>query len=134
MCDAVQHAGGLLPAQLSYSGRAVPAASAAENTGTGRPPQTADASACSATVLTESHIGPIVHDYARAASRARTVRFDAVQILDAHGVLLNQFLSPVENQRTDAYGGPLPHCARLLYEVHEAVRRAVGPPSLCSSS
>ena len=83
---------------------------------------------CGAPVLelTTSQIAGIVDDYASAARRARKAGFDAVQIHAAHGYLINQFLSPARNRRADAYGGELPGRARLLYEVYEAVRGAVG--------
>ena len=83
---------------------------------------------CGAPVLalTETQIAGIVDDYASAAARARKAGFDAVQVHAAHGYLINQFLSPARNRRTDAYGGTLHRRARLLYEVYEAVRGAVG--------
>ena len=58
--------------------------------------------------------------------RARTPRgWDGVEIHGAHGYLLTQFLSTVDNRRTDAWGGPLPNRARLLREVTRAVRARV---------
>ena len=47
-----------------------------------------------------------------------------VEIHAAHGYLLHEFLSPLSNKRTDAYGGPLENRARLLQRVFEAVREA----------
>ena len=83
---------------------------------------------CAAPVraLTGEQIRRLVDTYARAAGRARRAGFDAVQIHAAHGGLINQFLSPARNRREDAYGGSLRNRARLLYEVYEAVRGAVG--------
>ena len=128
MCDAVHRAGGSLAAQLSHSGSTIPPREAAKKAGLYGPSAVAMDPVCGAPVLalTKHQIGAIVDDYARAASRARRAGFDAVQILAAHGVLINQFLSPAQNRREDAYGGSLPHRARLLYEVYAAVRGAVG--------
>src|SRR3546814_9338705 len=52
--------------------------------------------------------------------------FTGVQIHAAHGYLLSSFLSPVTNQRSDAWGGTLQNRARMLIETIRATRRAVG--------
>ncbi len=66
-------------------------------------------------------------DFARTARLARQAGFGGVQIHAAHGFLLSQFLSPLFNQRSDAYGGPLAHRMRLLLETIDATRAATGP-------
>jgi 2,4-dienoyl-CoA reductase-like NADH-dependent reductase (Old Yellow Enzyme family) len=71
-------------------------------------------------------IAKIISDFSEAAVRAKQAGFDAVQIHAAHGFLLSQFLSPAYNNRTDRYGGPLENRARLLLEVVQGVRKAVG--------
>ena len=58
--------------------------------------------------------------------RAEKAGFDTVEIHAAHGYLLNQFLSPLANKRTDSYGGSRENRMRLLLEVTDAVR-AVWP-------
>ncbi|MCC8164053.1 MAG: NADH:flavin oxidoreductase [Lachnospiraceae bacterium] len=65
--------------------------------------------------------------FARAAVRAKRAGFDGVQIHGAHSCLLSQFLSPVFNQRTDAFGGSRENRFRFVREVYDAVRGAVGP-------
>lgn len=76
--------------------------------------------------LDHTAIAALVRAFAQAAVRAQKAGFDAVQIHAAHGYLLNQFLSPAWNHRTDAYGGSLENRARMLLEVTAAVRDAVG--------
>lgn len=71
-------------------------------------------------------IAAIIAAWAAAASRALAAGFEVVEIHAAHGYLLNQFLSPVANLRTDRYGGSRDNRMRLTLEVAEAVR-AVWP-------
>ncbi len=68
----------------------------------------------------------LVNDFAAAAGRARKWGFDAVQLQAAHGYLINQFLSPHTNLRTDRYGGTLENRGRFLMEVYGKVRKVVG--------
>lgn len=77
-------------------------------------------------MLDEDDIAFIVQSFADAAERARDLGFDAVEIHCAHGYLLHSFLSPLTNQRNDAYGGPLENRMRFPLEVVRAVR-AVWP-------
>ena len=66
--------------------------------------------------------------FVAAAKRADAAGFELVELHGAHGYLLHEFMSPLSNTRTDAYGGPLENRMRLLVEVAEAVR-AVWPAS-----
>lgn len=70
-------------------------------------------------------IAAVVADFAAAARRAVDAGFDVLEIHAAHGYLLHQFLSPLSNQRTDAYGGSLENRARLLLEVVDAIRAEI---------
>jgi NADPH2 dehydrogenase len=63
--------------------------------------------------------------YVQAALRAEKAGFDAVEVHGAHGYLLSQFLSPLTNQRTDAYGGSEEARARFPLEVVKAVKEAL---------
>ena len=69
----------------------------------------------------------VVADFASAAARARAAGFEAVELHMAHGYLLHQFLSPISNQRSDAWGGTPENRMRLPLEVFDAVRDAAGP-------
>jgi len=76
--------------------------------------------------LTTEEIAALPAAFADAAVRADAAGFDVVEIHGAHGYLLHQFLSPLVNQRTDAYGGSFENRIRLIVEVADAVR-AVWP-------
>lgn len=87
------------PSALAFEGYAVPAA------------------------LDGEGIRTVVRGFAAAARRALAAGFRVLEIHAAHGYLLHEFLSPLSNRRTDAYGGSLEGRARLAREVVEAVRR-----------
>jgi len=76
--------------------------------------------------MTVDDIREAAEDFGRAAARAKKAGFDGVQIHAAHGYLLSQFLSPVFNRRSDAYGGDLRNRLRFIMEVVDKVREAVG--------
>lgn len=65
--------------------------------------------------------------YSNAAKLARDAGFGGVQIHAGHGFLFSQFLSPLFNHRTDAYGGSVEARFRVIHEVVGEVRQAVGP-------
>ncbi len=76
--------------------------------------------------LSKGDIEEIVTAFGDAAKRAKSYDFDAVQLHGAHGYLINQFLSPHINKRTDEYGGSIENRCRFLMEVYRKVREAVG--------
>jgi 2,4-dienoyl-CoA reductase-like NADH-dependent reductase (Old Yellow Enzyme family) len=73
--------------------------------------------------LDQMGIARIVRAFADAARRARECGFKVIEIHAAHGYLINEFLSPLCNQRTDEYGGTLENRARMLREVIAAIRK-----------
>ena len=77
--------------------------------------------------LEKDEILRIVDCYAKAAKRAMIIGFDAVEIHAGHSYLINQFLSPLTNDRTDEFGGSYENGARFAKMVMEAVRKEVGP-------
>ncbi|GMV09103.1 MAG TPA: NADH:flavin oxidoreductase/NADH oxidase [Gemmatimonadaceae bacterium] len=72
--------------------------------------------------LTHEGIAGVVDAFRAAARRALAAGFRVVEFHAAHGYLLHQFLSPLANFRTDAYGGPFENRVRLVREVTRAVR------------
>jgi 2,4-dienoyl-CoA reductase-like NADH-dependent reductase (Old Yellow Enzyme family) len=72
--------------------------------------------------LTAADIRDTVQAFVAATARAVTAGFEVVEIHAAHGYLLHEFLSPLSNVRTDAYGGSFDNRIRLLCEVAQAVR------------
>jgi 2,4-dienoyl-CoA reductase-like NADH-dependent reductase (Old Yellow Enzyme family) len=76
--------------------------------------------------LTIDEIKEVVTAFGEAARRAKEWGFDAVQLHGAHGYLINQFLSPLTNRRTDQYGGSVENRCRFLLEVYGKVREIVG--------
>ena len=78
--------------------------------------------------LTIPEIRELEEKFAEAALRVKKSGYDGVEIHSAHGYLLNQFYSPLTNDRRDVYGaGSLENRTRFLVETVAAVRRAVGP-------
>jgi 2,4-dienoyl-CoA reductase-like NADH-dependent reductase (Old Yellow Enzyme family) len=67
-----------------------------------------------------------VEAFAFAAKRAQLAGFDGIEIHGGTGYLIDQFLSPYSNQRTDEYGGSLKNRCRFPLEVFDAVKAAVG--------
>lgn len=76
--------------------------------------------------MTGEEIKDVVVRFAHVAGVLREAGFTGMQVHAAHGYLLSQFLSPLVNQRSDEWGGPLENRARLLLEVIKAVRAKVG--------
>jgi 2,4-dienoyl-CoA reductase-like NADH-dependent reductase (Old Yellow Enzyme family) len=72
--------------------------------------------------LTSEEIRGIVQAFAQAARRAVDAGFIVAEIHAAHGYLLQEFLSPISNHRTDGYGGSFDNRIRLLCEVASAIR------------
>ena len=123
--DAVHNAGGKIAAQINHGGmqcdkKAVDGTIA---------PSTIDDDFLEqpAREITIDEIEMLIDAYAQAARRVKEAGFDAVQIHAAHGYLINQFISPYTNQRTDKWGGDLQGRTRFLREVTRSVREQVGP-------
>ena len=77
--------------------------------------------------LTKEMLCEIIASYGHVAGLAKRAGFEMLMIHGGHGWLINQFLSPMFNHRTDEYGGTLENRCRFAIEVLKAVRGAVGP-------
>jgi 2,4-dienoyl-CoA reductase-like NADH-dependent reductase (Old Yellow Enzyme family) len=94
----------------------------------GRAPQCpSDDAETGAQAMTADEVKTAIDDFVSAARRAERAGFDGVEVHGAHGYLVCQFLSPDINRREDAYGGPLEHRARFLFEIVDGIRAACGP-------
>lgn len=76
--------------------------------------------------LDTQEVWDIVAKYAHAAKLAKQVGFTGVQIHGAHGYLVNQFLSPSHNKRTDEWGGTAEKRMKFVIELYKAIREQVG--------
>lgn len=77
--------------------------------------------------MDEGDIARLIGQFADAAERAARAGLDGVELHAGHGYLLQAFLSPATNRRSDAWGGSREGRARLLCETLRAVRRRIGP-------
>ncbi|CCL99714.1 uncharacterized protein FIBRA_01736 [Fibroporia radiculosa] len=75
--------------------------------------------------LTKDGIRRVVRAFVDATKRALQAGFDVIEIHNAHGYLLHEFVSPITNKRTDEYGGSFENRIRLTLEVVDAVRAVI---------
>ena len=122
----VQAEGAAMGVQLAHAGRK--AFSAEKGHGPQMPVAPSalpfDEGWCKPHELDDGEIDQIVAAWQSAAARALAAGLDVIEIHGAHGYLGHQFLSPLANRRTDAYGGPLAHRMRFLLRGDR--RRATG--------
>lgn len=76
--------------------------------------------------LSTDEVREVINDFAEAAKNAIKAGFDGVEIHGANGYLIEQFLNPFVNNRTDEYGGSIENRSRFLLETVDAVTKAVG--------
>lgn len=77
--------------------------------------------------LTVDEIKEIERYFVKGARFAMWAGADGIQIHCAHGYLLNQFLNPAQNARTDEYGGSMENRCRIVVEIVKGIREVVGP-------
>ena len=76
--------------------------------------------------MSDADIRAAIEEFAQAAKNALAAGFDGIELHSANGYLLEQFLRPNSNQRTDRYGGSIENRARFVLEVADAVTGAIG--------
>jgi 2,4-dienoyl-CoA reductase-like NADH-dependent reductase (Old Yellow Enzyme family) len=122
--ERVHALGGKIVVQISHCGlRANPLESGDFLLG---PSDTVTASGKPVKGMTHAEIQAVVTNFAAVAAHCKEAGDDAVQIHSAHGYLLSQFLCPYYNRRTDEYGGDIMGRSRIVLEVYDAIRAAVG--------
>lgn len=134
--DAVHAKGGTIVAQIWHVGRvshtslqpggAAPIAPSPLRAETKTYDGTSFVATSAPRALALEEIPGILESYAQSARNAREAGFDGVEIHAANGYLVDQFMRPSANVRTDAYGGSVENRTRFLEEVVEAVAGAIG--------
>jgi N-ethylmaleimide reductase len=76
--------------------------------------------------MTGADIRTAIEEYAQAANNAMAAGFDGVELHGANGYLLEQFIRPNSNLRSDRYGGAIENRARFVLEVTDATIKAIG--------
>lgn len=76
--------------------------------------------------MTEQDMEDVAQMYVTAAADAKRAGFDAIMLHYGHGWLMNNFLSPLSNHRTDAYGGSVENRVRFPLMVIKRIREVVG--------
>jgi len=76
--------------------------------------------------LLREEVEGLVERFCQAARRVVEAGFDAVEVHGAHGFLLNQFVSPLSNRRSDEYGGSLENRMRFPLQIIAQIRKRIG--------
>lgn len=130
ICDAVHRHGAKIFVQLHHGGREAPPANNGGRQAMG-PSVELNNVVGRDTILpremTIEDIDRLVEKYIIAAKNAQTAGADGVEVHAAHGYLVQQFLSPYTNKRTDEYGGNMENRCRFLVRILKGIREAVGP-------
>lgn len=124
--DLVHSHGGALFGQINHCGRQVMARAMGLESAVSASDVREKVMGTKPRPLTVAEIRETVKAYARSAEICQKAGFDGVQLHAGHGYLVNQFLTPYTNRRTDEYGGSFFKRLRFLLEVYWAVRERCG--------
>ena len=129
--DAIRRHGAIPSMELSHSGMFAGTYMTDKNKSHGLAQWSADdgvrADGVPYKALSKEQIQEIVAAYGHVAGLCKRAGFEMIMVHAGHGWLLNQFLTPMYNHRTDEYGGSTENRCRFTIEVLKAVRAAVGP-------
>ena len=138
VADAVHAEGGRIVIQLMHCGRVVVPANRGFDADVIAPsalpcpdkvpgPDGVPTDCAMPRAIETAEIPALVEEYAQAARNARAAGIDGVELHCASGYLINQFLNPASNQRTDDYGGSAENRIRFPVQVLQALADAIGP-------
>ncbi len=138
VADAVHARGGRIVMQLMHCGRVVVPANRGFEADVIAPsaiacpvqvpgPDGTPADCAIPRAVTEGEIPALIEEYAAAARNAVAAGLDGVELHCASGYLINQFLNPASNHRTDAFGGSVENRIRFPLAVLRALAEAIGP-------
>lgn len=129
--DAIRRHGAIPSLELShsgmYSGTYMTDKSKQRSLSQWGPSETIRADGVMVKSLSTEMIDEIIRSYGHVAGLAKRAGFEMLMVHGGHGWLINQFLSPLFNKRTDKYGGNLENRCRFAREVLESIRAEVGP-------
>ena len=122
LASAIQRHGSLAVVQLHHAGMRSPEKLIGE-----APVAPSADTETGARALELEEVHALRDDFIAAAVRCQQAGHDGVEIHGAHGYILCQFLSPLQNRREDVYGGSVKNRMRLVLEILKGVRQSCGP-------
>ncbi len=120
--DLVHDNGGLLFGQINHCGRQVMARAMGLESAVSASNISEKVMGTKPRAMTSDEVRQVVEAYVHSAEVCAAAGFDGVQIHAGHGYLINQFLTPYTNKRTDEYGGSFVKRMRLLLEIYWGIR------------
>jgi len=125
LIDAIHKEGTKVSVQIFHPGSRVTASN------TGFPDEAPSAIPCpvmqqETEEMSVERIKVVVDSFGKGAKRVKQAGADFVELHGAHGYLIEQFMSPYSNKRTDEYGGSFENRMRFVKEVYQAIREEVG--------